>query len=208
MTDVRMALTDLLLKSGDSDFLRSVAGAVLHIQTKADVNGVIGAGCHERSAEQVAELLSGSHPRQAPVSLQLRVPKVQQEIYFRPFLEPRKSVSARVHCAADRGRVTLPVARRHLSAPARCRTRGLRAAIIAGGQLRRKARDSRPQHKAFGGRAVLWSGFLKSLVRRALKSMNLIISDAYEGRARAEGLRPTHLTQTDSGKYRCGSRKR
>ena len=44
MTDDRMALVDLLQKSGDGDFLRAVAEAVLQILMEADVEGLIGAG--------------------------------------------------------------------------------------------------------------------------------------------------------------------
>ena len=44
MTEDRMALSELLQKSGDSDFLRSVAEAVLQILMEADVEGLIGAG--------------------------------------------------------------------------------------------------------------------------------------------------------------------
>src|SRR5271155_4406458 len=44
MTDDRMALAELLQKSGDGDFLRSVAEAVLQILMEADVEGLIGAG--------------------------------------------------------------------------------------------------------------------------------------------------------------------
>ena len=53
MTDERMALVELLQKSGDGDFLRSVAEAVLQILIEADVEGLIGAGRHERSAERL-----------------------------------------------------------------------------------------------------------------------------------------------------------
>jgi len=48
-----MALVELLQKSGDGDFLRSVAEAVLQILMEADVEGLIGAGRHERSAERL-----------------------------------------------------------------------------------------------------------------------------------------------------------
>ena len=51
MTDERMALVEWLQKSGDGDFLRAVAEAVLQILMEADVEGLIGAGRHERSAE-------------------------------------------------------------------------------------------------------------------------------------------------------------
>ena len=41
MTDDRMALVELLQKSGESDFLRAVAEAVLQILIEADVEGLI-----------------------------------------------------------------------------------------------------------------------------------------------------------------------
>jgi putative transposase len=44
MTDDRMALVELLQKSGDGDFLRAVAEAVLQILMETDVEGLIGAG--------------------------------------------------------------------------------------------------------------------------------------------------------------------
>ena len=53
MTEDRMALVELLQKSGDGDFLRSFAEAVLQILMEADIEGVIGAGRHERSAERL-----------------------------------------------------------------------------------------------------------------------------------------------------------
>jgi putative transposase len=39
MTEERMALSELLQKSGDGDFLRTVAEAVLQILLEADVEG-------------------------------------------------------------------------------------------------------------------------------------------------------------------------
>lgn len=53
MTDERMALIELLQKSGEADFLRAVAETVLQILMEADVEGVIGAGRHKRSAERL-----------------------------------------------------------------------------------------------------------------------------------------------------------
>ena len=53
MTEERMALIDLLQKSEDGDFLRSVAEAVLQLLMEADVEGLIGAARHERSAERL-----------------------------------------------------------------------------------------------------------------------------------------------------------
>jgi len=53
MTDDRLPLAELLTKAGDSDFLRSVAEAVLQMLMEADVEGLIGAGRHERTGERL-----------------------------------------------------------------------------------------------------------------------------------------------------------
>jgi putative transposase len=93
MTDDRMALVDLLQKSGDGDFLRSVAEAVLQILMEADVEGLIGAGRHERTGDRL-NYRNGYRERSLDTrlgSLQLRIPKLRQGSYFPPFLEPRKT---------------------------------------------------------------------------------------------------------------------
>ena len=77
MTDDRMALVDLLQKSGDGDFLRAVAEAVLQILMEADVEGLIGAGRHERSADRL-NYRNGYRERSLDTrlgSLQLRIPE-------------------------------------------------------------------------------------------------------------------------------------
>jgi transposase-like protein len=51
MTEDRLPLAELLQKAGEGDFLRSVAEAVLQILMEADVEGLVGAGRHERSPE-------------------------------------------------------------------------------------------------------------------------------------------------------------
>ena len=88
-----MALVELLQKSGDGDFLRAVAEAVLQILMEADVEGLIGAGRHERSTERL-NYRNGYRERSLDTrlgSLQLRIPKLRQGSYFPPFLEPRKT---------------------------------------------------------------------------------------------------------------------
>src|SRR5215471_18201784 len=94
MTDDRMALVELLQKSGDGDFLRAVAEAVLQILMEADVEGVIGAGRHEGSADRL-NYRNGYRERSLDTRLgplSLRIPKLRQGSYFPPFLEPRKTV--------------------------------------------------------------------------------------------------------------------
>src|SRR5512133_902427 len=93
MTDDRMALVDLLQKSGDGDFLKTVAEAVLQILMDADVEGLIGASRHERTADRL-NYRNGYRDRSLDTrlgSLQLRIPKLRQGSYFPPFLEPRKT---------------------------------------------------------------------------------------------------------------------
>ena len=52
MTEERLVLAELLEKAGDGDFLRAVAEAVLQLLMESDVEGMIGAGCYERSGER------------------------------------------------------------------------------------------------------------------------------------------------------------
>ena len=76
MTEERLALSELLEKAGDSDFLRTVAEAVLQLLMDADVEGVIGAGRYERSGERTT-WRNGHRDRMLDTrlgSLQLRIP--------------------------------------------------------------------------------------------------------------------------------------
>src|ERR671921_1801384 len=80
MTEDRMALVELLQESGEGDFLRSVAEAVLQLLMEADAEGLIGAGRHERSPERL-NYRNGYRDRTLDTrlgTLQLRVPKLRQ----------------------------------------------------------------------------------------------------------------------------------
>ena len=94
MTDERLPLAELLQKAGDGDFLRSVAEAVLQVLMEADVEGLIGAARHERTAERQT-YRNGFRDRTLDTrlgTLQLRIPKLRAgPSYFPPFLEPRKT---------------------------------------------------------------------------------------------------------------------
>src|SRR6516162_8259689 len=93
MTEERLALTELLEKAGEGDFLRAVAEAVLQLLMEADVEGLIGAGRYERSGER-STWRNGYRERTLDTrlgSLQLRIPKLQGSYFPPPFLEARKS---------------------------------------------------------------------------------------------------------------------
>jgi putative transposase len=93
MTEERLPLAELLAKAGDGDFLRSVAEAVVQLLMETDVDGLIGAGRHERSSDRTT-YRNGYRDRTLDTrlgSLQLRIPKLRQGSYFPPFLEPRRT---------------------------------------------------------------------------------------------------------------------
>ena len=93
MTDDRLPLAELLAKTGDADFLRAAAEAVVQLIMEADVEGQIGAARHERTGERLNHR-NGFRDRTLDTrlgSLALRIPKLRQGSYFPPFLEPRKT---------------------------------------------------------------------------------------------------------------------
>ena len=94
MTDDRLPLAELMAKTGDGDFLRSVAESVLQIIMEADVDGLIGAGRHERSGDR-STWRNGYRDRSLDTrlgTLNLKIPKLRTGAYFPGFLEPRKMV--------------------------------------------------------------------------------------------------------------------
>gem|GEM_PF-299348 len=93
MTKTNMDLSELLAKQDGGDFLRAVAEAVLQLIMEADVEGLIGAGKHER-ADQRVTWRNGYRERALDTrlgTLNLKVPKLRQGSYFPGFLEPRKT---------------------------------------------------------------------------------------------------------------------
>ena len=93
MTKTNMDLSELLQKQDQGDFLRTVAEAVLQLLMEADVEGLIGAGRHER-AENRTTWRNGYRERALDTrlgTLNLKVPKLRQGSYFPGFLEARKT---------------------------------------------------------------------------------------------------------------------
>jgi putative transposase len=93
MTEDRLPLSELLQKAGDGDFLRAVAESVLQLLMEADVEGLIGAARHERSADRLT-WRNGYRERTLDTrlgALSLKIPKLRQGTYFPPFLEARRT---------------------------------------------------------------------------------------------------------------------
>src|SRR3954447_25345242 len=232
MTDERLPLVELLQKAGDGDFLRSVAEAVLQLLMEADVEGVIGAARHERTAERQT-YRNGFRDRTLDTrlgTLQLRIPKLRAgPSYFPPFLEPRKT-SEKALVAVIQEAWIGGVSTRRVDELAQAM--GLSG--INKSQVSKLCKDIDDRVRAFldrplagewpylwldatylkqreGGRIVsvaaiiavaantegkreivglyigpseaetFWSAFLKSLARRGLRGVKLVISDAHEG---------------------------
>ena len=231
MTEERLPLAELLAKSGDADFLRSVAEAVLQMLMEADVEGLIGAARHERTGERLT-WRNGFRDRTLDTrlgALQLRIPKLRQGSYYPPFLEPRKTTekalvaviqeawiggvsTRRVDdlaqamglsgiskstvsklCKDIDERVTAFLERPlqgewpylWLDATYLRQREGGRivsvAAIIAVAVDAEGRREIVGLHIGPSEAETFWAGFLKSLVRRGLKGVRLVVSDAHEG---------------------------
>lgn len=93
MTETTMPLIELLRKQDEGDFLRAGSEAVLQLLMEHDVEGLIGAGRHERSDGRLT-YRNGYRDRELKTrlgSLNLRVPKLRQGSYFPGFLEPRRT---------------------------------------------------------------------------------------------------------------------
>ena len=231
MTEDRLPLAELLQKAGDGDFLRAVAEAVLQILMESDVEGLIGAGRHERSVDRL-NYRNGYRDRTLDTrlgTLALRVPKLRQGSYFPPFLEPRK-MSEKALVAVIQEAWIGGVSTRRVDDL----VQAMGLSGISKSQVSKLCKEIDERVQAFlerplegewpylwldatylkvreGGRIVpvaaiiavavntdgrreivglglgpseaetFWSTFLKSLVRRGLKEVKLVISDAHEG---------------------------
>lgn len=231
MTEDNMALFELMKKADGGDFLRSLAETVLQLLMEADVEGMIGAGRHERNGERV-NYRNGYRDRSLDTrlgSLQLRIPKLRQSSYFPSFLEPRKTsekaLTAVIQeawiCGVSTRRVDDLVQAMGLSGISKSQVSKLCkdidervnafldrplegewpylwldatylkqreggrvvsvAAIIAVAVNTEGRREIVGLHIGPSEAEPFWSFFLKGLLRRGLKGLKLVISDAHEG---------------------------
>jgi putative transposase len=155
MTEERLPLQELLAKAGDGDFLRSVAEAVLQLLMEADVEGLIGAGRYERTGigkSTVSKLCKEIDER---VGAFLDRPLSGEWPYLwldATYLRQREG-----------GRIVSV------------------AAIVAVAANAEGRREVVGLHIGPSEAETFWSAFLKSLVRRGLRGVKLVISDAHEG---------------------------
>src|ERR687897_2665951 len=231
MTEDRLPLADLLQKSGEGDFLRAVAESVLQLLMEADVEGLVGAGRHERSADRL-NWRNGYRERSLDTrlgSLSLRIPKLRQGSYFPPFLEARRTTEKALVAVIQEAWIAGVSTRRVDDL-----VQAMGLAGISKSQVSKLCKEIDERVRAFlnrplegdwpylwldatylkvreGGRIVsvaaiiavaantdgrreiiglgigpseaetFWSTFLKSLVKRGLRGVKLVISDAHDG---------------------------
>src|SRR3954466_10657993 len=232
MTDERLPLIELLQKAGDGDFLRSVAEAVLQLLMEADVEGVIGAARHERTAERQT-YRNGFRDRTLDTrlgTLQLRIPKLRAgPSYFPPFLEPRKTSEKALVAVIQEAWIGGVSTRRVDDLAQAMGLSGINKSQVSklckdidervnafldrplGGEWPYLWLDATYLKQREGGRIVsvaaiiavaantegkreivglhigpseaetFWATFLKSMLRRGLRGVKLVVSDAHEG---------------------------
>ena len=231
MTDPTLPLAELLAKAGDADFLRALAESVVQLLMETDVEGMIGAGRHERTPDRQT-YRNGFRDRSLDTrlgTLQLRIPKLRQGSYFPPFLDPRKTsekalvaviqeawiggvstrrvdelvqamglngiskstvsklckdIDERVNAFLDRP-LSGDWPYLWLDATYLRQREGGRivsvAAIIAVAVNGEGKREIVGLHIGSSEAETFWSTFLKSLIKRGLQGVKLVISDAHEG---------------------------
>src|ERR671928_278585 len=231
MTEERLPVADLLAKAGDGDFLRGVAEAVLQMLMEADVEGLIGAGRHERTGERL-NWRNGFRDRTLDTrlgSLQLRIPKLRQGSYFPPFLEPRKTSEKALVAVVQEAWIGGVSTRRVDDLVQAMGLSGISKSTVSklckdidervgafldrplegewpylwldatdlkvreGGRIASVAAIIAVAVSTEGRREIVglglgpseaetfWFAFLKGLVRRGLKGVRLVISDAHDG---------------------------
>ena len=231
MTDDRLPLAELVAKSGDADFLRTVAESVLQLIMEADVDGVIGASRFERSADRQT-WRNGYRDRTLETRLgplNLKIPKLRTGSYFPGFLEPRRTVEKALVSVIQEAWIAGVSTRRVDEL-----VQAMGMSGISKSSVSKLCKDIDERVNAFlkrpldgewpylwldatylkvreGGRIVsvagiiavavttegkreivglylgpseaepFWTSFLRDLVKRGLRGVKLVISDAHEG---------------------------
>src|SRR5271170_2316391 len=195
MTDDKIALRELLEKGSDTTFLREMIGFAAQRLMQLEADTLCGAGHGERSVERRNQR-NGYRDRDWETragTVELRIPKLRRGSYFPAFLEPRrlaeKALTAVVQEAYVQGISTRPIegewpyvwldatyvkARRdhHIVSV---------AVIVAVGVNTDGRREVLGMTVGHSEAEPFWVEFLRSLARRGLRGVKLVISDAHEG---------------------------
>ena len=231
MTDDRIALIELLEKSGDAAFLREMVGFVAARLMALETEGLCGAGPGERSPERINHR-NGYRERRWETragTLDMRIPKLRKGSYFPAFLDARKTAEKALVAVVQEAYVQGVSTR---SVDELVKAMGMTG--ISKSQVSRLCTEIDERVRAFlerpiegcwpylwldatyvkvrragrivsaavivavganteGRREILglavgpseaepfWTDFLRSLARRGLRGVKLVISDAHQG---------------------------
>src|SRR5918998_842752 len=156
MSEERLPLAELLAKSGDADFLRAVAEAVLQMLVEADVEGLIGAGRHERTVERL-NYRNGFRDRTLDTRLGAFLDRPLSGEWPYLWLDA-------THLRQREGGRIVSV-----------------AAIIAVACDAEGRRQIVGLHIGPSEAETFWAAFLNRLVKRGLRGVKLVVSDAHDG---------------------------
>ena len=206
-TKKTIALGELVEKGADADLLREMIQYVAQRMMDMDVEGLCQAAYGERSAER-ANSRNGYRDRPWDTragSIDLRIPKLRKGSYFPGFLEPRRTAEKALAAVIQEAYIQGVSTR---SVDELVKSMGMTG--ISKSQVSRLCEEIDERVNAFltrpiegdwpylwintdGVREILgisigpseaepfWTSFLRSLTRRGLRGVKLVISDAHEG---------------------------
>src|SRR5215831_8334741 len=207
MTDERMALKALVEKTSDADLLNEMIGFAANRLMALEADALCNAGRHERTADRL-NYRNGYRDRMWETragTVELQIPKLRKGSYFPVFLEHRrtaeKALIAVIQEAYVQGISTRSVddlVKAFLDRPLEGDWPYLwldatYVKVRQGGRIVSVAVIIAVAVNAQGRREVLgitvmpseaetfWTEFLRSLTRRGLRGVKLVISDAHEG---------------------------
>src|SRR4029453_18289846 len=197
-----------LLEQDDVDALREGVRVLAQAVMETEVSGQIGAAPYERSTERTA-YRNGYRTRRWDTrtgTIELKIPKLTSGAYFPSLLEPRRRAEKALHAVVVEAYVK-GVSTRKVDDL----VRALGCDGISKSEVSRICKTLDEQVRTFLGRVIsvatvvaigvtstgertvlgaqtgpsedhqFWVAFLRSLVKRGLRGVRLVISDAHEG---------------------------
>jgi transposase-like protein len=207
MTDERMALKALVEKTSDADLLNEMIGFAANRLMALEADTLCNAGRHERTADRL-NYRNGYRDRMWETragTVELQIPKLRKGSYFPVFLEHRRTAEKAMGmtgisksevsrlCAEIDERVKAFLDRPLEGDWPYLWLDATYVKVRQGGRIVSVAVIIAVAVNAQGRREVLgitvmpseaetfWTEFLRSLTRRGLRGVKLVISDAHEG---------------------------
>src|SRR6266511_736348 len=184
-----------LLEQDDVDALREGVRVLAQAVMEAEVSGQIGAAPYERSSERAA-YRNGYRTRRWDTrvgTIELKIPKVTAGAYFPSLLEPRRRAEKALHAVVVEAYVKGVSTRKvddlvnalGLDATFHKVRKAGRvisvATVVAIGVTEQGERTVLGAATGASEDHQFWTSFLRQLVKRGLRCVRLVISDAHEG---------------------------